>query len=76
MAYAPDDVVQLSLCRCRRPGRPFPQDIDPMRAAEYQESAIRAMNWAEAEYQEGLHVEIDNARNLAAAELYRLDRSR
>jgi endoglucanase len=46
----------------------------PARAAGYAESALRAMNWAEAntpDHAAGV-VEVVNARNLAAAELFRL----
>ena len=53
-------------------------DYDPTRAAKYRESAVRAMNWAEAEYANydgsrgKLPHRINDQRNLAAAELYRL----
>jgi endoglucanase len=72
MAYAPDMWSSYLYAGVAARAAHFLKDIDPARAAGYQESAVRAMNWAEAEYQEGLHVRIDNARNLAAAELYRL----
>jgi endoglucanase len=47
---------------------------DPARAGDYRQKAIRAMAWAEANLPEraAARVEVVNARNLAAAELYRL----
>jgi endoglucanase len=51
------------------------QGYDKALAQTYQESAIRAMDWAEAELTketEEQHQIVYSARNLAAAELYRL----
>ncbi|MEM8613620.1 MAG: PA14 domain-containing protein, partial [Cyanobacteria bacterium P01_H01_bin.105] len=50
-------------------------DYDPALAQTYQESALRAMNWANAELSKqpnDRYNEIYDQRNLAAAELYRL----
>ncbi|MFG6094599.1 glycoside hydrolase family 9 protein [Leptothoe sp. ISB3NOV94-8A] len=51
------------------------QNYDQTLAKTYQDSAIRAMDWAEAELSkktEEQHEIVHSARNLAAAELYRL----
>ncbi len=51
------------------------RSYEPKLAKEYAKSAEKAMKWAEKEYAAytgRLSVEIDNERNLAAAELYRL----
>ncbi|MEM0980514.1 MAG: glycoside hydrolase family 9 protein, partial [Cyanobacteria bacterium P01_H01_bin.58] len=75
MAYAPDMWSSYLYAGVAAQAAHVLQNIDPVLSQTYAESSIRAMGWAEAEYAAysgDSVVAIDNARNLAAAELYRL----
>ncbi|MEL6938057.1 MAG: glycoside hydrolase family 9 protein [Cyanobacteria bacterium J06598_1] len=73
MAYAPDAWTSYQFAGVAARAANLIKDIDPARAKGYEESAIKAMEWAEKEQS----LRPDNEwrtkshRNLAAAELYR-----
>jgi len=72
--YAPDAWSSYLFAGVAARAALLVEPYDPERAAGYAESAERAMRWAEANtpgYARA-RVELSNARNLAAAELYRL----
>ena len=73
-AYAPDAWASYGYAAIAAKAAYLIQDIDPARAQEYEDTAIKAMNWATAEQRSNPRDDwrIDNEKNLAALELYRL----
>ena len=83
MAYAPDVWSSYQYVGAAARAAFVLQDLDPQRASRYQRSALRAMAYAEANYQPGRYRpdssgdnwrthQVFDYRNLAALELYRL----
>ncbi|MGD1857073.1 MAG: glycoside hydrolase family 9 protein [Leptolyngbyaceae cyanobacterium] len=74
MAYAPDMWSSYKYAATAAYAAHGLKDIAPNRANGYQESAIKAMEWAEKEFAKvsNTHSEVYDERSLAAAELYRL----
>ncbi|MEO0707845.1 MAG: glycoside hydrolase family 9 protein [Cyanobacteria bacterium J06649_5] len=77
MAYAPDVWSSYTYAGVAARAAFTLKSYDPERASTYQESALKAMAYAEANYQEGTYTEelqhhVKDQRNLAALELYRL----
>jgi len=72
--YAPDAWSSFEYAATAARAALLVRPYDPARAAGYEESALRAMRWAEANTPDRAadHARVINARNLAAAELYRL----
>jgi endoglucanase len=73
-AYAPDGWSSYKYAASAAKAAGAVAPYDAARAAAYLESAIRAMNWAEAntpDYADSV-TEVKLARNLAAAELYKV----
>jgi endoglucanase len=74
MAYAPDVWSSYVYAGGAAQATLFLQSLKPDLAAAYRQSALRAMEWAEAHFPERktYPTDVDDARNLAAAELFRL----
>lgn len=83
MAYAPDPWSSYIYAGLAARASLVLRQLDPARAVVYEESALRAMRWAEVEYAQWKQGpdfakavraarEIDSERSLAAVELYRL----
>lgn len=80
MAYAPDMWSSYKYAATAAYAAYVLQDIAPDKANGYQESAIKAMEWAEQEFAQlpnnnQTYNEVHDERSLAAAELYRLSGS-
>ncbi|MGF1512996.1 MAG: glycoside hydrolase family 9 protein [Elainellaceae cyanobacterium] len=70
--YAPDMWSSYKYAAAAAQAARVLEPVDAKRARGYEESAIKAMEWAEQEFAQGNpYEEIDDERNLAAAELYR-----
>jgi endoglucanase len=76
MAYAPDMWCSYLYAGSAARAAHWLQTRKPQLAQGYRDSAIRAMNWAEKAYSthdyEKLPHQVPDARNLAAAELFRI----
>ncbi|MEA5466743.1 PA14 domain-containing protein [Leptothoe sp. PORK10 BA2] len=75
MVYAPDIWSSFFYSGVAARAAYVLKDYDPQLAQTYQDSALRAMNWANTELAkkpDGRYFQIYDQQNLAAAELYRL----
>jgi endoglucanase len=75
MVYGPDVWSSYTYAGVAARAAYVLQDLNPQLAAEYRDSALKAMVWAETSREQGQgegYEEVANQRNLAAAELYRL----
>jgi endoglucanase len=75
MAYAPDVWSSYIYAGVAMEAALALSKVNPELAETYSESAFQAMRWAEREFQKGIATQYQNdvrdARNLAAAEMYR-----
>jgi endoglucanase len=88
LTYAPDPWCSFMYAGVAARTAYVLRQLDAARAPEYEQSALKAMNWGEAEYarwlkgpdypkvRRGAKSEVARERNLAAVELYRLTRGR
>lgn len=74
MAYAPGVWSSYVYAGVAAQAASWLSGRKPRLAAQYEESAVRAMEWAEASYDAGANYphQVRDARNLAAADLFRL----
>lgn len=74
MVYGPDVWSSYIYAGVAARAAHLLKEYDAALASTYEDSAIRAMDWAEQAYpqHQGEHWRIESERNLAAAELYRL----
>ncbi|MEO1299026.1 MAG: glycoside hydrolase family 9 protein, partial [Cyanobacteria bacterium J06636_16] len=80
MVYAPDMWSSYKYAATAAYAAYVLQDIDATKAQEYEDSALKAMEWAETELakvpqNDKTYKEVYDERSLAAAELYRLSGS-
>ncbi|MEM9266950.1 MAG: glycoside hydrolase family 9 protein, partial [Cyanobacteria bacterium P01_F01_bin.13] len=80
MVYAPDMWSSYKYAATAAYAAYVLREIAPRRANEYEASALRAMEWAENEFEQlpnnsRTYTEVHDERSLAAAELYRLSGS-